>query len=206
MSFTHSTQSHLFGYSGTTGWEEGDGVNTREALDLVKMLNNLWYTGLPVGYVQAPTGYVEASLETVVANEEVYVGQVPTLVPVGSKRLAFTVGASAFSIGFSTTIAAINAYLVSNPYTGDGSPTSFDHSKLPPGYVSTSVTLTTTVTGGVSAYSLCVSTTGITPVSGWYGILPDVDRGAYVVLTCTGNGGYQSTVRVYDFAWWLPPE
>lgn len=218
MSATITTQTHLYAFSGSTAWTDGSGMHTWITRDWPLQLNNLGayvdlrsqlvmcprVTSFPSG--EFPYGAVERLSHT--SSREIYMSQVPLVVPWHAKRMVWTAGIEARSLGgLAITISACRVYLSGTPYNGPSAEGStayaFDTAGLAADYLASSaITMTHNTT--TTEYQLADdSTTGITPCVAASMALDGEDRKAFLVLTVTASGGAQRYVRVYDFTYWF---
>lgn len=223
MSKTLTQQPYMFANTGRTLWAEGEGLATREAMDLVRELNNVYaYSSLRSSLVmgvqtrESPLGTTNLYgltgrtpiTETTNAYAEMYVAQVPIVIPKGAKRLLWIAGAVAWSdVASSTQISNVNSYLADGLYTG---PLAFDVTKLPGGTV-TSRSIAVTIAGALgAAYDKAVdATTGIsigTEFARYVG--SDRIMNLIVTLTLKSNiGGDEFLAQhwggIQDYTYWF---
>lgn len=205
MAKTLTTQSHLFPYSGTHNWEDGDGMATRIAYDLPRMLNNLWaYCNRRVQYMQAaatvPPGLI--SITVPAASTEKYITQVPILVPLYARSMNYMVGVRAKGAGTAITVDTLKAYISRVPYRGAAT---LDTAGLSPDKVSLSSSVSIATSGTV--YKV------IGPAIFYFNVLPppvtalDQDDLAWLVFTLTGSGGIEGTsMGIEDCTVWYDME
>ncbi len=205
-------QVALYPDSGATLFTLGDPLHARFMFDAGRHLNNLWaYCDVPVVFCMGPFGYVLVQMETGTASKEIYVAQVPILIPAGSARLVWTLGGNiASAAAKTTTVTRFDLYLASQPYTGPSY--DFDTSYLTPNYGHDYKTVTWSAGSGVTgAYQFVdQSSGGMSPLIG-HGS-DGVDQMGILILTATGTGTDAtgtldtSQLLVRDFTAWILKE
>jgi hypothetical protein len=213
MSKTFNRQSRVFPGSAPTTFANGDGVNTREAFDLVKMLNNLLLceagAGITPGSSSSSTpGRIVQTLHT--ASREIYICQKPIRIPAFASTFHWWIGFGVRAVlleGEADAVATVEtAYLSMSPYTGPAAPEAFDATNLAAGYTSqSSATVIHPVGEDVTEYSTAGG--ALKPFRPDGGD-PNREVLAYLVVTMTGvyttgDPGGAGFGIVYDEAHWF---
>lgn len=216
MSKVYNRQSRLWPSSTPTTFENGDGVNTREAFDLTRMLNNLLLceagAGMTPGSASSTTpGYVRQNLFT--GSSELYMCQKPIRVPPLATSFRWIIGFGAHASGVTSQTATTTTqtvYLSTTPYTGPGAAEDdFDPANLARGYVSQSTGVTITAVGtDALEYTWAGGNGGALSAFRPGGVEPWQEHLVYMIVTMTGScsssiEGTDNHVIVYDEAHWF---
>lgn len=217
MAKTLTEQCALFPNSGATLFTKGDPLHSRFMFDAARHLNNLWaYCDVPVVFCLDPTSALRLQMSTDNISREMYVAQVPILVPAGSKRIVWTLGGNVGAdAGGTTTLSAFSLYLSSSPYAGQGSllvpgTYPFDVTALAPNYCVDTVLSSWSAVMATGGYTfLDRSATGMTPLTGQGDT--GLDRLGFLILTVTGIGNYTDGFNanwfdLRDFSAWVLKE
>lgn len=191
----------------SAAWDaDGEGMHTAYSYDLVRGLNNLGtYVNNHAHYVQGSSSTTATADGAVThsadAGEELFMLQIPILVPLWAKRLVWTVGAKPAT----GTLSTVTLYLAKTPYTGNVVD-AFSTANLTAGYKSRAVT----VSLSAGTYGIADdSSTGVTPIDsdtcsdinagiGWH-----TKRLTYGIVTATA--GTTASIQVYDSSFWFLP-
>jgi hypothetical protein len=225
MGVTRTTQLALPPSAGAYQTEEGDGLHTLFAKDLVKGLNNLgsYVTGNRTCFVAGSDnafGTISLLLGTgVTATTEFYAGQHPVIMPRGNPtRMLWTAGARATGdtgTAQAAEVSAVTVYLANRPYTGVGpaSPAltaqAFDATNLGTlgyNYVKRSKAATITDAAGTSGVYGLYDDSAVGLVAPFPDpILEGFDQILYLIYTLSCKGGAAHAVRVAlqeCTSWW----
>jgi len=189
---TFTEQANTALTSGSTAWDaDGEGLHSELFFDAVRGLNNMavksgnyavYAQGIASGKIQR--GYTGAA-------REVFMAQVPVIVPPWRYRLLWTAGVTAVS----GSITSVTTYI--SPVLYNGPASTFDATNI-----RRSSSEVISMGGITSGYALAdASLSGIAPVPSSIVVSGDSQTIAYVIITITG--GTTSTFTLRDYACWF---